>query len=244
MSKIVLISGGTAGIGRSTVLELLGKGFRVSTFSRSPKDVARLKKELAHRFDAKDFLVLRGDVTKESDLKKIVAATAKRFGRLDVLINNAGIGYYSDVMHADMEKFRQMIEVNVIGLAALTKHSVPYMKRAGGLVLNIASIAGKRAIAQGEFYSSTKFAVMGFSDGLRKELRPYNIKVSTICPGIVATEFLPARERARRKKMGAPSGMKPESIARTIAHICSQPEDTDIQDVTIMPFQKGGKDLY
>ncbi len=240
--KTVLISGGTSGIGQAAVTRLLADGFNVATFSRHASRCAALKKELQQHYPAERWLVKRADVRSTTSLKSILAAVAKKFAPIDILINNAGYGYFSSIERVKIEKFEDLLQTNLVGLVRLTRLVAPQMKRRGqGLIINIASIAGKRSAPEGEFYAATKFGVMGFSDGLRKELAPNNIKVSTICPGMIETNFFPSHVFKRRRKIlrqqGSRDGiMAPTDISRIISLICTQSEHSDIQDITIMPF--------
>ena len=239
-NKTVLISGGTEGIGKGAVIQLLDDGFNVATFSRSKNKCNSLTKELAAKYNQNRFLVMTGDVTDENSLKKVVNETIKKFNSIDILINNAGIGYFVDCDKVDMNRFQEMIQINIIGVALLTKLVVPYMKKKkSGLILNVSSIAGKMAYSNGEFYSATKFALMGYSEGIRKELKEFGIKVSTLCPGMIKTNFFDEEELKRRKKIGKeklPQMMKIEDIDRIISLICNQSDGCDIQDLTVMPF--------
>jgi len=239
-SKTVLLSGGTSGIGRGTVLRLLEDGFNVSTFSKDEKGCASLKKELGKKFDEKKFLVLQGNVSIEKNLEKILKETLAKFKSIDILINNAGTGYFRDCDKMDRAKFEDMIQTNLVGVALLTNLIVPSMKKQkSGLIINLVSISGKKAFANGEFYSATKFGVMGYSEGIRHELKEFGIRVSTVCPGMVNTSFFDSEELKRRKQTW--KGVKPAmlevgDITRIISLICNQAEHSDIQDITIMPF--------
>lgn len=239
-AKTAIVSGGSRGIGKAAVLRLLEDGFNVATFSRDGEKTGKLEKELEGKFGDGRFLVANADVAREEELAEAVGKTLEKFGRIDVLINNAGVGYFEDCDKVDMGGFQEMIQTNVVGVALLTRLVVPHMKRRkSGLIMNIASMAGKRAFANGEFYSATKFAVMGYSDGLRKELGEFGIKVSTVCPGMVKTDFFDERElRRRRKESGgkAPEMLETGDVARVISLICNQSGRSDIRDVTIMPF--------
>ncbi len=238
MAKTVLISGGTSGIGRAAVLRLLEDGFNVAAFSRNKDKCDKLEKELK-KHEGK-YLVLDADVADETAVKKVVEETIERFGSIDILINNAGVAYYVACDEVDTDKLHQMIHTNILGVMLLTKHVVPHMKKnKSGLILNIASISGKSAFPKGEFYSATKYAIMGYSEGLRKELKEYKIKVSTICPGMIKTELFGEKELQRRKELWKgelPVMMEPEDISNVISMICSQPERCEIRDLTIMPF--------
>jgi NADP-dependent 3-hydroxy acid dehydrogenase YdfG len=239
--KTALVSGGTNGIGKGAVLTLLNDGFNVVTFSRTAKRVKALVTKLKElKFSEDRFLILRADVNNEQELSKVVANAVSRFGSVDVLINNAGIGYFADSDKVDIARFGQMIATNIVGVALLTKLVVPQMKKQkSGLILNVASISGKVAFANGEFYSATKFGVMGFSQGIRDELKPFGIKVATLCPGMIKTDFFDEKELERRKKVWKgkiPQMLAVEDINRLVSLICNQSEHSDIQDLTIMPF--------
>lgn len=240
MTKTVLISGGTNGIGKGAAITLLKEGFRVIAFSRDQNKCDTLQKELSEQFSQDNFEVLQGDVTKEEDCKRVVAKALEKFEKIDILINNAGFGYFADCDTADFNVVKDMINTNIFGLALLTKEVVPHFKQnKKGQIINIASISGKRAFPKGEFYSSTKFAVMGYSEGLRRELQPFGIKVATICPGMIKTDFFSKEELERRKERNSgkyPVMLEVKDINRIISFICGQSEHCDIEDITVMPF--------
>lgn len=238
--KVILVSGGTKGIGRAFVEQLLSEGMSVATFSRNDAQVATLQTELSSRYAEDKFLVTTGDVTVENSVKSLVEKVVAKFGQIDVLINNAGIGYFRDVDSFDLTRFQQMLSTNIVGVALLTKYVVPQMKKSNsGLIINIASISGKVAFANGEFYSATKFGVMGYSQAIRAELAPFGIKVSTLCPGMIKTDFFDEEELERRKKIWngkIPPMLEVSDITRLVSLIINQSEHSDIQDLTIMPF--------
>lgn len=238
--KVALISGGTSGIGKAFVLRLLEDGLYVACFSRDKRKCEILEKELGEFFDKERFMVLKGDVTEENSIRQVVAEVVKRFKHVDVLINNAGKGYYVECDTVDESKLSDLIRTNIIGAMLLTKHVVPHMKKQSkGHIINIASISGKSAFPRGEFYSATKYAIMGYTEGLRKELREYGIRVSTICPGMIKTEFFGKDEIERRKKLWSgnlPVMMEPEDIAKVISLMIALPNTCEIRDIDIMPF--------
>ncbi|MFH1564919.1 MAG: SDR family NAD(P)-dependent oxidoreductase [bacterium] len=238
--KTAIISGGTGGIGKGSVLQLLKDGFNIATFSTNKKHCDSLRKELGQQYDPKRFLVMPADVANENSLNLFIKEAIKKFKKIDVLINNAGVGYFSDCDKVDMTKFQKMISINIVGLALLTKLAVPFMKKnKSGLIINVASISGKRAFTNGEFYSATKFAVMGYSEGIRSELSAHKIKVATICPGMIKTNFFTEEELEKRKKVWKKDQiqmLEVEDIKKIISLICNQSEHCDVQDITIMPF--------
>jgi NADP-dependent 3-hydroxy acid dehydrogenase YdfG len=236
MSKTVLISGGTKGIGKAAVLALLEEGFNVATFSRDKNTCNEFEKELSNNWDPERFLITNANVSSEEEMQKFVASTIQKFNSIDILINNAGFGYFEDSDKVDSERFQEMVQTNLLGLALLTKHVIPIMKeKKSGLIINIASMSGKRSYPRGEFYSATKFGVMGYSDGLRRELQEHGIKVSTICPGVVDTDFFSEQWKKKREEKGEPM-MSCEDISRVISLICTQSENSNIQHIEVLPF--------
>ena len=239
-TKTVLISGGTSGVGKETVLKFLSDGFNVSTFSENKLDVSELEKELNEKFDSEKFLVLKADIREEEEVKKIVNETIDKFGVIDVLFNNAGIGYFDDCDKLDKKEFQKMVEVNLIGVAVLTNFVVPHMKKQkSGTIINMSSIWGKEGRINRGFYSATKFGVMGYSESIRKELKEFGIKVSTICPGMINTNFHDEEEVKRREEEwgGEPARkLQAEDVARIVTFISQESDWCDIQDLTVLPF--------
>ncbi len=240
-NKTILISGGTTGIGAATAVKFLEDGWQVCVFSdRADHNQDFLKLAKAQGLHQR-LLILKADITKEKELKKVVAETKKKFKTVDVLFNNAGMGYFTDADKMDVKKFDQMMEINVIGMADLTKLVLPIMKKQKrGQIINNASIAAKIGHAKSEFYAATKSAVMRYSEGLRAEVAKFGIKVSVIYTSTVKTEFWSKKEFARRKKENwhgkEPVFLSPNDIASTVQFIVGQPSNSVVSDITIMPF--------
>lgn len=241
MNKTILISGGVTGIGAATALKFLEDRWQVSVFSNSKEHGRQFAKLAATRGFQKNLLVMEADITREAEIKKVVARTKKKFKTIDVLINNAGFGIFFEAEDVDLKKYRRMLDVNLVGMAVCTKLVIPVMKKQGfGQIINMASIKGRMAGERDEFYSASKFGVMGYSEGLRKELQEFGIKVATVCPGMVKTNFLNKKEYKFREekvwKGKEPVMMLPEDIGRAISFICQQSANCEIQDITIVPF--------
>lgn len=239
--KTILISGVTSGMGREMMAGLLGEGYKVAGFAPSAEKCRVMAKELSALFDSRNFLVVVGDVRKEMGLKKVITASIKKFKKIDILINNAGYGFFTESDKINIKEYQEMIDVNLVGIARLTKIVVPYMKKQkSGQIINIVSVAGRKTGAKGEFYASTKFGVMGFSEGIRQELKPFRIKVATVCPGTTQTNFFTRAEMERRKKeLGLkqdPPMLTTHDVARTVSLICNQPATSDIQDILVLPL--------
>lgn len=185
--RVALVTGGSSGIGECTVRELLAAGFVVYAVARRVDRMQSLADRGAHVFAM--------DVTDDDSMVAGVDRIVREQGRIDVLVNNAGYGSYGAVEDVPIEEARRQFEVNVFGLARLTQLVIPHMRAqhsassGGGRIINISSIGGKFYEPFGAWYHATKFAVEGFSDSLRLELRPFGIDVVIIEPGPILTEW-------------------------------------------------------
>jgi 3-oxoacyl-[acyl-carrier protein] reductase len=187
--KVVVITGASRGIGRATACFLAAKEARVVLVARDTKalqEVAdRIRRNQGH------CTVLPGDVSREENVKNIINQTLNGYGRIDVLINNAGTGVYGPLTSVHLEDFERVIGTNLKGVFLCSKEVIPVMVSQGhGHLINLASQAGKYGFLNLAIYSASKFGVVGFSEALARELEPYNIRVSCLCPGYVRTDFL------------------------------------------------------
>jgi NAD(P)-dependent dehydrogenase (short-subunit alcohol dehydrogenase family) len=179
---VALVTGGSSGIGACTVNELLDAGFVVYTVARRVERMQPLAERGAHVFAM--------DVTDDASMVDGIERIIAEQGRIDLLVNNAGYGSYGAVEDVPIDEARRQFEVNVFGLARLTQLVTPHMRAQGsGRIVNVSSIGGKFYEPFGAWYHATKFAVEGFSDSLRMELKPFGIKVVIIEPGPIATEW-------------------------------------------------------
>jgi NAD(P)-dependent dehydrogenase (short-subunit alcohol dehydrogenase family) len=180
--KVALVTGGSSGIGECTVRELLDAGYVVHTCARRVERMQPLAELGAHVFAM--------DVTDDASMVAGVSRIVDEQGRIDVLVNNAGYGSYGAVEDVPIEEARRQFDVNVFGLARLTQLVTPHMRKQGsGRIVNISSIGGKFYEPFGAWYHATKFAVEGFSDSLRMELKPFGVDVVLIEPGPIITEW-------------------------------------------------------
>jgi NAD(P)-dependent dehydrogenase (short-subunit alcohol dehydrogenase family) len=181
-SQVALVTGGSSGIGARTVEQLLDAGFTVYTVARRVERMQPLAEKGAHVFAM--------DVTDDASMVAGVGRIIEEQGRIDVLVNNAGYGSYGAVEDVPIDEARRQFEVNVFGLARLTQLVTPHLRAQGsGRIVNISSIGGKVYEPFGAWYHATKFAVEGFSDCLRMELKPFGIDVVLIEPGPIITEW-------------------------------------------------------
>lgn len=179
--KVILLTGASSGIGHEAAMELLAQGHIVYAAARRVEKMEDLAAAGAH--------VLSLDVTDSSSISGVVNAVLSQQGRIDVLINNAGYGYLGALEGVSMEEARRQLDVNVFGLAEMTKQVLPYMReRRSGRIINISSVAGKVGIAFVGWYNVSKFAVESYSDVLRKEVRQFGIDVVLIEPSGIKTD--------------------------------------------------------
>jgi len=185
MSKVWLITGCSTGFGRELAVEVLKSGYRAAVTARNPDDI----KDIVANYPETS-VSIKLDVTKPDDIKSAVDQTLEKFGRIDVLVNNAGIGYFGAIEESEDAEVRRMFEINVFGLANMTKAVLPTMrKQRSGHIVNIASIGGLVGFPAVGFYNATKFAVDGLSESLAKETAPLGIKVTVVAPSGFRTDW-------------------------------------------------------
>jgi NAD(P)-dependent dehydrogenase (short-subunit alcohol dehydrogenase family) len=184
-NKVWFITGCSTGFGRELAKEALSKGYNVVVTARKPEQVADIV--AAYPETA---LSLTLDVTVPQQINDAVKTAIDRFGRIDVLVNNAGIGYFGAIEESEEEEVRRMFEINFFGLAHMTNAVLPHMRQQrSGHILNVASIGGLRSFPAVGFYNATKYAVDGLSEALMKEVAPLGIKVTVICPSGFRTDW-------------------------------------------------------
>lgn len=185
MKKVWLITGCSTGFGRALAIEVLAQGYSVAVASRNINDV----EDIVSRYP-ETALAVNLDVTSGAEITAAVEKTIAHFAQIDVLVNNAGIGYFGAIEESEDAEVRRMFEINVFGLARMIQEVLPHMrKRRIGHILNIASIGGLRSFPGVGFYNATKYAVDGLSESLSKELAPLGIKVTIIAPSGFRTDW-------------------------------------------------------
>lgn len=184
MNKTILITGCNNGIGRLTAKYFQAKGWNVAA-------TVRENSEQDAELNALDnVLVAELDVTKENTIKSAVNATIERFGQIDVLLNNAGIGVYGVLEATPKDAIRKQFDVNVIGTLMVTKKVLPYMRRnGGGIIINVSSMAGKVTFPLGTLYHGSKFAIEGMTEAMSYEMEGIGVRVKLILPGMIRTNF-------------------------------------------------------
>lgn len=189
MNKIAVITGASRGIGKATALKLAKENYKIMLFGRDEKLLNEVKIEIFKENGYADVFV--GDVADENFVKESIDRIVKKYQQIDVLVNNAGIMIAKKFIETNLDEFKLQIDTNLYGVYNFTKAVLPAMMlKRGGTIINISSLAGKNPVSGGTLYSSTKHALMGFSKSLMLEVREYNIRVASVCPGSVDTELL------------------------------------------------------
>ncbi|WP_412068235.1 SDR family oxidoreductase [Rubrivirga sp. IMCC43871] len=228
---VTVVTGASRGIGLAIARRFVDAGGHVAGLARSSDALDQASDVLGDHFTA-----VVCDITDAAATKDAIDGVAKAHGRLDVLVNNAGLGRFDDVDALGLDDWDVQVDTNLSGVFHATRAAVPHMKAQGeargadetaGFIVNVASIAGLVGNPQLSAYNATKHGVRGFSDAIMKELRPFGIKVSCLYPGSVATGFSD-REN--------PNAMSPESIAETVAHVVEAPHGTLISEVVLRPM--------
>ncbi len=222
-NQTVLITGASSGIGYVTALELARRGARLGLAARREDRLESLARSVAE-CGAQAF-ACRTDVRERSQVERFVQMALERFQTVDVLINNAGYGIRARIEDTTPEEYLDLLQVNLLGTVYGIHAVLPAMKRQKrGHIINVSSVAGKRAMPQSGAYSSTKFAVNGMSEALRVELKPYGVRVSTVLPVSTATEFFDVAGR-KSGKPAKPVGpiQSSEKVARAIVRCIERP---------------------
>ncbi len=217
-TRVALVTGGTRGIGRAIASRLASDGFRVAISGTSEKSV-----DCAQRSFEKEGFDIRGfpaDARSYEEQKRLVASVEKEFGRLDVLVNNAGIGEFGSIDRLSPEKFRAVLETNLFGPYYAIHAAVPLMKKnGGGFIVNIASLASINAFAGGSAYNASKFGLLGLSEAAMLDLRHDGIRVAAVLPGSVATEFNDSHGGQENSWM-----LAPEDVAEAVSSLVRYPK--------------------
>jgi NADP-dependent 3-hydroxy acid dehydrogenase YdfG len=224
---VMLVTGGSTGIGAATARHAVDAGFRVVLGARGEEALERLAPELGGPEHA---IARRCDVTEWDDVQALAATALDAFGRIDVVFANAGFGASRGFLEETVEHWRSMVLTNVLGVALTIRATLPHLLEQGsGHFVLTSSIAGRRSLP-GSLYSATKFAVTGMGQSLRGELRDMHrniaIRVTLIEPGGVDTPFFDQRREGR---------LEAEDIARTVLWAVSQPAHVDIAEVLVLP---------
>ncbi|WP_370325698.1 SDR family oxidoreductase [Euzebya sp.] len=231
----VLVTGGSSGIGAATARACAAAGARVAVLARRADRLEALA-------DAHDLVPVTADVTDPGQAAEGVARATTALGGLDVLVNAAGVMHPGLITDQDPAEWRAMVDVNVLGLLAVTQAAIPHLEASdgGATIVNVSSMSGRRVPSPtGAVYSATKFAVHAIGEALRQELQPAGVRVTTISPGFVATELFDELDQsdvvARYRRMAATVGISPEDVAAAIVHALSAPDSVTTVEIAMVP---------
>jgi NADP-dependent 3-hydroxy acid dehydrogenase YdfG len=238
--KVAVITGASSGIGAATALALAGEGAKVALVARRHDRLI----EVADRIDKDggEALALEADITDHGKVEAIVGEVAGQFGGINIMVNNAGLMLLGPVDGADIEEWRRMVDINLLGLLYCTREAMPVIRDSGGgHIVNVSSVAGRQATLGAAVYNMTKWGVTGFSEALRQEALHSKIKVTCIEPGFVDTELQGHNENPMvveaTEKMRNEIGdlLEAEDIAEAIRWTVTQPDRVNVNEVLVRP---------
>lgn len=234
--KVVVITGGSSGLGAETARHLAREGAQVVLGARRMERLEALAKEL----DIPDKAIVKTDVTDRDQVKALVQRAVDVHGRIDVMLNNAGLMPLSPLEMERFDEWEQAIDVNIKGVLWGIAAALPHFKeQQSGQYVNVSSVAGHTINPGGAIYSATKYSVRVISEALRQEVKPYNIRTTVISPGAVDTE-LPSSVKAEGVSDAIAdfyqdNAIPADSFARCVAFAISQPHDVDINEIVFRP---------
>jgi len=237
--KVVVITGASSGLGEATARHLEEHGAKLVLGARRLERLQALAKELSLGNDA----AVQTDVTDRAQVKHLVDHAVQSHGRIDVIINNAGLMPQSLLEHLKVDEWDRMIDVNIKGVLYGIAAALPHMQRQkAGHIINVSSVAGHKVGPGSAVYAATKHAVRALSEGLRQEVKPYNIRTTVISPGAVATE-LPDSVTEADVSQGMHDfyeevAIPADSFARAVAFAISQPDDVDVNEIVFRPTRQ------
>jgi len=237
--KTVLITGASAGIGWATALAFAARNANIVVTARREERLRELCDKIkASRIKA---IYYAGDAAEETTAKSCVDLAVKEFGKLDILINNAGAGNYKNLVDTSAEEYDALMDSNMKSSFLFTRHAAPSMiAQKSGEILFISSVAGLQGYAGEAVYCASKFAQIGFAQALDGELRKHGVKVGTICPGGVKTEFALGKGRTE-ESVRASYMMEPAEVAEAIVFACMQPPNARILQLTVRHMGEPGR---
>lgn len=240
--RVAIVTGASSGIGRATAELLAALGASVVLGARRVDRIQTVAAGIMR--DGGTAIALRLDVCDLSQARTLAKCTLEKFGRIDILVNSAGVYLKSPFVKQPVEEWDRMIDVNVRGMLYCTAAVLPTMlKQGSGHVINMGSVAGRRIFLSGTVYCATKFAVRAISAGLRMELSPdHNIRVTDIEPGAVGTEIWDGMGDAERESLeqrwAGKKMLQPEDVARAVAYALQQPEHVNVNELMVRPTEQ------
>jgi len=241
MSKTALVTGASSGIGKATAIKLINDGYRVIITGRRRDYLLNLQKQLDNKSGSKNVFVLSFDIRIKSEVEEALHKLPDDWKEIDLLVNNAGLAAGTEpIQEGLVDDWEQMIDTNIKGLLYISRIiSQQMIVRKKGHIINIGSVAGKEVYANGNTYCATKHAVEALTKGMRIDLLKYGIKVSSVCPGAVETEFSYVRYKWDRESADKVyegfTPLSPDDVADAVVFVASRPGHVNINDILIMP---------
>jgi NADP-dependent 3-hydroxy acid dehydrogenase YdfG len=238
--KVIVITGASSGLGEATARALSARGARLALGARREDRIQLLANEMT-RSNGKT-IAIKTDVTDRQQVKQLVDAAVQAYGRIDVLINNAGLMPQAPLERLKIDEWDRMIDVNIKGVLYGIAAALPYMQRQkSGHFVNVSSVAGHKVGPGFAVYAATKHAVRALSEGLRQEVKPYNIRTTIISPGLVATELPNGTtdpDTAERVRKAYEIAIPADSFARAVVFAISQPDEMDVNEILFRPTRQ------
>jgi NADP-dependent 3-hydroxy acid dehydrogenase YdfG len=239
--KVVVITGASSGLGEATARHLSAEGASVALGARRADRIQALADELTR--NGGKALAVPTDVARYEQVKKLVDTAVQAFGRIDVIINNAGLMPHSPLERLKIDDWNRTIDVNIKGVLYGIAAALPYMKQQkSGHIINVSSVAGHKVRPGSAVYSATKTAVLVISEGLRQEVKPYNLRTTVISPGAVATELPNSVTEPDVAddvhKFYEALAIPADSFVRAVVFAMSQPEDVDVNEILFRPTRQ------
>lgn len=239
--KIVVITGASSGLGEAAARRLSAEGATVVLGARRKDRIQALADELITK--GGKAMAVATDVTDRTQVQALVDAAVKTYGRVDVMINNAGLMPHSLLEHLKVDDWDRMIDVNIKGVLYGIAAALPYFKQQkGGHFINVSSVAGHKVGVGNAVYCATKYAVRALSEGLRQEVKPYNVRTTIVSPGAVDTELPNSTTEPEMsgniRKFYEENAIPPDAFARAVAYSIEQPEDVDINEILFRPTKQ------
>lgn len=244
---VALVTGASSGIGEATARQLAEKGAAVAVVARRKDRLEKLAADI--KSAGGKVLVLAADVSRQAEAIRVVDETVKTLGRLDTLINNAGVMLLGNIQGADTDEWERMIDINLKGLLYVSHAALPHLLQAAADsprrvsdLINISSVAGRRARVGAGVYNATKFGVVAITESLRQEVTSKHVRISVVEPGVVATELTDhMKSEIREQTMKPFAGITPlesEDIADIISFIVTRPWRSAINEVMVRPTEQ------
>jgi NADP-dependent 3-hydroxy acid dehydrogenase YdfG len=230
LDKTAIVTGASRGIGKAIAEKLANEKMNVVLIGSS-NEVFEVEKELtAKGFQATGMQV---DISNENQVNDAIAKTIEKYGKIDLLVNNAGVGFFKLAEETTLEEWQQVFAVNVQGVFICTKAVLPHMKeKREGTIITISSDVARRTIANGSAYTATKYAVQGFSGAVSQEVREYGIRVGTINPGMVDTYFNNSKQGVPEKE----DWLKVDDVADAVVYMASAPKHMVVDELMLHPL--------